>query len=468
MRSHLHFYLIVFAILISIIGVNLFAEGMFADGLIYADVSKNLINKPLFSWDLTLTKTLYPEFYEHPPLVFWLQGGLFKLFGDSIYIERAYSLLMFFTSAFLIVKIWKQLTNTIKYGWVPLLLWGTIGNVTWSFANNMLENTLTVFVLLAFWLIFKSQVKRRFLYLTLAGVFLFLGFMTKGFVVLYIWGVPFFYWLFIKRVKFINILIDNVLIIIFTVLPFVFIYHFNTEAQSFFDHYFEKQLIGSLENVETVSTRFAIVWMFLQQITGTIILILIFLFIVRKKVGLKELVRQNSNYAYFTLAIVFSGILPIMISMKQRSFYILSVYPILMIGLSYWLFPVFNVIEEKIKAEPVKKWGRIVSGVLLVISVLIIGVRVGTLGRDIEVIEDCKIITQEIGEGKTINICSDMFDDWSMHAYFMRYGNISLEQREEIKCQYLLMSNSCNVQPSNNWRLVPVDTKKYKLYERVK
>lgn len=468
MRSHLHFYLIVFAILISILGFNLFSEGMFADGVVYASVAKNTVNQSLFSWDLTYTKALYPEFYEHPPLVFWLQGGLFKLFGDSIYIERIYSLIMFFTSAFLIVKVWKQLTNTAKYGWVPVLLWGTIANVTWSYANNMLENTLTVFVLLAFWFVLKNKIQKGNIFIVLAGFFLFLGFMVKGFVVFYIWGVPFFYWLFIKKEKFINTVIETILIILFTVLPFVLIYCLSANAQVYFDHYFQKQLIGSLENTETVSTRFAIIWMFLQQIIIPAVLVITFLFLVRKKEGMKQALQLNSNYVFFTLAVVFSGILPIMVSMKQRSFYILTVYPVLVLGISFWLYPVFKIIGTNVKKKPTKKWVQIIPLIFIVLSFIIVGSRIGTTGRDKEVIEDCKMIVGEIGSDKIVNICPEMFDEWAMHAYFMRYGNISLEQRKEIKCEYLLTDNSCHEYLLYNWRLIPINTKKYKLYERVK
>src|SRR5262245_12228702 len=57
-------------------------RGMFVDGVTYASVARNLAEGRGRFWAPSYTATLYPEFYEHPPLGFWLQSRWFRLLGD--------------------------------------------------------------------------------------------------------------------------------------------------------------------------------------------------------------------------------------------------------------------------------------------------------------------------------------------------------------------------------------------------
>ena len=41
-------------------------------------------------WHPSYTKTIYPQFYEHPSLSFFLESLLFKLLGSDFYVEKIY------------------------------------------------------------------------------------------------------------------------------------------------------------------------------------------------------------------------------------------------------------------------------------------------------------------------------------------------------------------------------------------
>ena len=129
----------------------LFSDGMFMDGLLYSAISKNLSNNIGSFWDLHLTETLFPHFHEHPPLAFGIQSLFFDVLGENLYTERFYSLLTFFITGLIIVLIWKKITKKDYHSiaWLPLLFWITIPIVTWSAANNMLENTMMIFTSLS-------------------------------------------------------------------------------------------------------------------------------------------------------------------------------------------------------------------------------------------------------------------------------------------------------------------------------
>jgi len=105
----LPFYLLVAGVFLLIVYQDLLSNGMFLDGLIYSTVSKNLANGLGTFWNPHFTSTCLPEFHEHPPLVFGIQSLFFRLFGDSMYVERLYVFITMCISAFSIHLLWKLL-----------------------------------------------------------------------------------------------------------------------------------------------------------------------------------------------------------------------------------------------------------------------------------------------------------------------------------------------------------------------
>ncbi|MEN9914150.1 MAG: hypothetical protein RL528_895, partial [Bacteroidota bacterium] len=242
LKMHHYFYLFVGFLFLEIVSVELFSDGMFMDGLLYADISRNMAEGLGSFWKPHLTYGLFPEFYEHPPLAFGLQSLLFKIFGDSIYVERIYSLLIYIVVGYLIVLIWEILTKEKKNGWIPLFFWSITSDVAWAVANNMLENTMSVFVCLAVFFYFKSIKEKRFLWITLSAFSLSLGLLTKGFFCLYIWGVPFFMWVFKRNKSFLQMTVDTVALVLVTILPIAFLYFTSIDAQNNMLNYFRNQV----------------------------------------------------------------------------------------------------------------------------------------------------------------------------------------------------------------------------------
>lgn len=169
---------------------------MFADGVDNATISRNMAKGLGQFWRPHHTATLAPEFYDHPPLMFGMQSLWFRLLGDSIYVERFYSLTTFILVGILMVLIWREMTNDIKTGWLPLLFWFAVPKVSWACANNMLENTMSVFVTAAALFYLKSLKANRIFFVGLCGLSLALGFLSKGIFALFVWSFPLFIWVF--------------------------------------------------------------------------------------------------------------------------------------------------------------------------------------------------------------------------------------------------------------------------------
>lgn len=118
---------------------RLLTEGMFGDGLAYAAIARNLAEgrgtawAPFFSRSFWLPYNPGPVFYDHPPLQFWLQAGLFRLLGDTPFTEKAYGGLIVVLTTLLLVRLWRALLPEASalraFDWLPVLIWGTFRTV---------------------------------------------------------------------------------------------------------------------------------------------------------------------------------------------------------------------------------------------------------------------------------------------------------------------------------------------------
>lgn len=465
-NRHLYLYLFVIFLFFGIISVNLFSDGMFMDGLFYAAISRNMAEGLGSFWQPYLSETLFPKFYEHPPLALGLESLTFRLLGNTIYAERLYSLLTYVATGYIMVLIWKELTDDTKGGWLAIFMWLIIGNVTWGAENNMLENTMTVFVVLSVLFYLKSNKRNTILWIFLSGTALFAGLLSKGFVCLYIWSLPFFLWLLMRNTTFKRMLSDSFLFVISTLLPLAVLYFFVSPAHDHMTMYFNKQVIGSIENVQTVNNRYTIVGLFFEGIIFPLLIAVVLILWTIKKKDRSTLMNKRIRLAAAFFLVVLSGVFPIMISMKQRSFYILTVYPIFALGIAYLLYPIVKIMLEDIP-EKIFKAFKIITIIVVVTSLLLAFSQTFRTGRNETMISDTKLIINKTGERITVNICPDLYSDWSLHGYFVRYGYISLDNDQKNFHKYYVATEDCNKGYLEKlYTPVSVNTIKYKLYRR--
>ncbi len=462
-------YILISTVFIGIVAPSLFSDGMFADGLDNAVISRNMANGLGHFWQPHYTDVIDAEFYEHPPLMFGLQSIWFRLIGDSIYVERFYSLATFIIVGILVVLIWREITDDFKTGWLPLLFWVAVPKVSWACANNMLENTMSVFVTAAALFYLKSLKANRVSYIVLCGLSLALGFLSKGFFALFIWSFPFFIWLFNKENKFIYMVGDTVLIVFVTAMPIYGLIELYPEAANNLINYFDQQILGRMLHLKTVTSRFYIIGRFINEIVPPLLIGLVFVLIAwRRNVELR-LLKTNLRKTLTFFLLTLSGVIPIMISLKQSSFYILAVYPFFALSLGYLLYPLVKKMLIRIDTNS-KIYRRFVyfTYCLILVSMTISVAQAGRIGRDHNEISDCYLVIAEVGKGKTINICDDMFKNWSLHGYYARYGNISLDPGNKFKYDYYLTRMDCDSSIlTGSYRKVLLRTKEYHLYRKM-
>ncbi|MFN8357394.1 MAG: hypothetical protein U0Y10_23255 [Spirosomataceae bacterium] len=88
-------------------------EGMFADGLCYSSISRNLaegkgsIWAPYFSSSFWLPYNAGTVYYENMPMLFWLQAPFFWLLGEAWWVEKLFCAILVLGTLLLTQSTWK-------------------------------------------------------------------------------------------------------------------------------------------------------------------------------------------------------------------------------------------------------------------------------------------------------------------------------------------------------------------------
>ena len=435
--KQLPFYLIIIAVFLGAISPDILAEGMFMDGLMYAVISKNLANGLGSFWYLHFSETFMPDFHEHPPLAFGIQSLFFRFFGDSIFIEKFYSVGTFFATGIIITRIWKHsVIKELHYlAWLPLLLFAITPVVIWCAHSNMLENTMMIFTSLSVLFQVKALKERRTVNLIFAGLMLFLAFLTKGFTALFPLIFLSFAFLTDKEYTFIRLCKDIIWLLSAFCAPFLILYIVIPESIDSLLIYLDRQVVRSIKEVSTVDSRFWIIKRLFNELTPHFVLIaLVFITTIKNK-------KPGINYASFLpfLLLGLSGVIPITISMKQSGFYILATFPFFALAVGLLLIKRIDFLVSKINWNGKGyKIFRVTSFGLLIVSCFLCFKHYGTIRRDKDMIHDVKILIEQLPHNQPINIQSSLFDNWALHGYFYRYADISLDANQPYSRKYVL------------------------------
>lgn len=465
-KPNLIFYLLIAGLFLIITSPFTFSEGIFMDGLFYASISKNLSHGIGSFWQPHFSNTLFPSFYEHPPLALGIQSIFFKILGDHHYTEKLYSLLCILLNGVIICRIWILLS--LRHAWIPLLVWLSIPLVQWSSSNNLLENTVSIFTSLSLYFYLKArkpiQIYIHTIYLLLAGSMLFLAFISKGFVGFFPLACPLFFNLFLKKFGFNSFIKELLLMSLGIAVPLILLISLNQQALICLQSYFKTQVLNSIYYVQTVESRWYLIQRCFLELIPAFILCAITVFTCKQQ-NLQLKISWNKALPFLLVAI--SAVFPMMISLKQSGFYILPSFPFFSIGIGILIYPAIShlVIQFNTKLFALKLLSffsllMFITGILLSIS------KAHTISRDLEKLNDIHRILNYLEEYSTIGISKNLWTDWSLHGYFIRYKNISLDTSSVIKTQFFLTNL---IDPGNelNSHLEPIlqATQKYQFYE---
>ena len=459
--------LIVVSLFLIMLAPELFSEGMFMDGLIYSSVSRNLAEGIGTIWEPSFSQDYGASFYGHPPLMFVLQAFFFNLFGDYFWVERLFPLMVSLLTVVGIHTAWKSLGGTSTNSWFPVLLWIFMNEVVWACANNMLENTMTFFLIwfLVFYLRSRNGQARAILFKCLSGICIVFAFYVKGPVALFPIAFPFV--LFInKRLGFRQMLVDSLWLGLIVLFSFLMPYLLSENAAVFWNSYWELQILKGAGASATVESRWFIIGAFFKGIAIPSALCFVVILLAGKWTSFSSVVVKN-KWSLSLFFIALCGVVPMMISVKQRGFYILGVYPYMSLCLGLLAEGAVSVLSNRLKQRKSFVLGRtVLSNLLLIIGIAMNLIFWGKPSRDIDKIKDVEVLTQHIDARTSVGIPKTLRSDWSLRGYCQRMGKISLDDKTAEERDWYLSRISDPV-PGIDYEFVSIELESYKLYKKI-
>ncbi|MEL6591266.1 MAG: glycosyltransferase family 39 protein [Bacteroidota bacterium] len=430
---------------------GLFREGMFIDGIFYAILSRNLAAGQGGFWTLFFSETYEPIFYAHPPLMMALESLFFRVLGEAYWVENLFGLSLFIASALVIVQIWKLVFPQWRSSaWLPLLAWMIVPQVFWSFGNNMLENMLSLWTLLACWAVLKAQLQPAWWLRggMLAGIFCLLALHTKGPVGLFPLAIP-LWWALSQRRKWQQaILTTGLIFILFLLTAFVLSYW--QEAARFWEGYFTKQVVRSLNGqLATEQSRFFLLRRTLEELLPSLGLCTLLGLLNWRSWRAQSIPWRR---VIFFLGIGLSASLPLLLSPKQRDFYLVPAFPYFAVGMSALVLDAWQRGRERwTRFENPVRW----VGMAMLLGAIIFSVPPwGTPKRDQQTLMQAHEIGKIVPRREIVHICRAMERRFSLRWYLNRYYQQSQDHRMRDEYEYFLVQAPCPEFPEGEFTLV--------------
>lgn len=433
---------------------NLLTRGMFMDGLIYTSVASNMAEGVGSFWHPVYTAMQFPDFYEHPPLMMWLLSLWFRLLGTGMMAAKAYSVAVLLLTAALMMGVWKQLGFKLGLGWLPLLMLTLIPDVALAAHNNYLESTMTLFVLASVWLVLRGKGVG---WHVLAGLMLAAAFLTKGPTGLFPLALPALLWLFGERKGFGQAAAGTLAMAAGLAAPMALLWLGVPDAQEFLRKYFENQVIGGSQTLVT-SRTYIVKTLFSHTAVVLVVALAAVLFGILRKSAPWRPTRDSWRRFGLMFALALCGTLPMMVSTKQRAFYLLTVFPFVALAVAALLEPLVRYYEKQLQRPAM----TIVTVVVLVAAVVTNALYYGKPGRDKVMLADMDVIAPALQEGETLTITPDLSSNNSLHGYYYFYHHVTLDANAQHRH---LLTTEDNM--DSTYRKLPLPTEEYHLYELV-
>lgn len=459
-------------------------EGIFLDGVTYAAVSRNLAMGKGTFWALYYRHEWI--FSEHPPLFFGLQAIFFKILGDHYLTEKIYSFVIWAITAVFISKLWNK-TNTnhqSKYSFgLPLLLWCIIPTITWGYTNNILDCTMALFDLIAVYLLYRTlssanERKYSIPVLTISAILTFCALMTKGPVGAFPLAVPSLYWLVYNMGNgklFTKAVAQTVFMSIVIAAIYFVMYQF-PESKANLDRYMNEQLMAALSGKREITGgglgRFTLLYelamqMLVPAVPGVV------LFVTVRLLRIQPLKQTGAGkHALFFLLVGVAASLPIMLSVKQRTFYLVPSLPFYVLALTVFIYPYFAAITERLKVSDKGLKYFSISAVVAIAGLCIyLGSKVGQIGRDKELITNMHYLAEKFPSEQVFGICSEAEKDYQFLAYLERYNKMEVSPVFYTAEYVLIDKEVCNndiipLISKIGFREESIELNRYKLFRR--
>jgi hypothetical protein len=398
---------------------------MFLDGITYAAVSSMLADG-IGSYDAPFYTTyLGPIFYEHLPLGLIIESWFFDVLGQHFWVERLYCLIVLGISLLGMRKLWHYLTGGgISSAWL-CFLYITIPLVFWSYREHTLEVSMTAFCIWAVYGGIKAIDKTSVGWAVVCAALTMTAVWCKGPTGAFTVTAPLLYAI-CTRIDFKRFSIGTVPIIGFALMSIILLQVEVT--RNIFTQYLEAQLLPSLagEREITATNRLELLLDLALEIVVPLALAIIVWGISRRFSNAVQLTGLDRRKIGFLLLVGISASVPLIISLKQRRFYLLPSLPFYTMAIAYWSMPYLVATKSHITQKWRTALGLTGLAIILVSSIIMVA-NAGGYARNQAIIEDIIAIDLHVEDEQVISADQALCDDWAIHAYFARYARVSLQ-----------------------------------------
>jgi len=454
------------------------SQGLGGDGQFYAVIALNMSQGIGSLWSPYFSETLMPIFYEHPPLGLGIQSIFFSLFGDSYLVEKIYSITTLFIVQLFMVLIWFRVFKANDFikslFWLPLLFLILIPTVTHSIGNNVLENTMAVFTIIAMYSLLRSvdtniNKSKHYKWIFLAALMIVAAILTKGPAATFLLVFFPIYMISTKSID-LRTTIYYSLVLIISFCLMIALLLLNDDVRNNLNHYLNGQLLVSIKDGRgmAANSHFYIVWALLKDLLPLFIFLGI-LYLVKYKKNKNNIDSSIIRNAVLFLIIGLSASLPSMISLKQNVTYIVACYPYFAIGFAILASPMFDLQSKVTEVNnPISYFGKSVAVISLV---GIVSVFLYTFNGTERVLKqqnyyyDAKSFAHKLNKETIVGICSKPLFPWDIHSFFARYYKISLDFRSPFKHKYFIGRSDCAPESDMQFTVINPDYRYLKLYE---
>ncbi|RYE24106.1 MAG: hypothetical protein EOP51_08490 [Sphingobacteriales bacterium] len=453
-------------------------EGMFFDGVTYAAISRNLaIGKGSF-WDVYYRGPW--RFSEHPTLMFGLQAGFFKILGDSYYTERVYCFVVWLLTIGSMFALWQRTTKNSdarKAFALPLLCWAIMPSVIWSYPNNLLDTNMALFNLWAVYFLYRAMDEQRYTVLNLlaGGICILLATLTKGPIGFFALALPLVYWVVYRNQSLGKTILKSIVPAVVLVVAYWLLFQYEPSKiclSEYLNEQLFKAIAGKRDVVDSPLGRFQLLAdICIQALPAGILAIIL--------IGVAKYFELNiakhsadRRLSVFYLLLTLCGSLPIMISLKQRTFYLTPIFPYLAFALALAILPYFTTIMMRIRIPLQNKTVNATIAIAVLACGIYISGKFGKAGRDEDLLSDIRQLQKCLPKGERIGVCSVMDKDFRFLAYIQRYHQLEVNLQYH-KARYVLIDKTiCRGSfdvclPKLGYAVTSIPFRQYSLYKRI-
>ena len=463
MRLSLHSlgYLLLLFIGVAVWWPQLAQQGMYNDGLWYAAIARNL-SEGMGGWWHPQLSTTFGDFVPHPPLVFWLEGGLFALLGDHLWVERLYSLLVSVATVFAIRWLWRTTVRGAakRWWWLVVALWSVNEVVYNYYPNNLLDCTMALFALLSVGLLLRPVTWRN---TAGAGLFLILALLAKGPVGLFPLAVPMlrygcFFGAADAKVNWTRALLQTMALAGMLAVFLGLLWQFSPGFREFLQAYYDIQIRGGLAGEQAYharKNRFYILGKLVMLLLPLGILTGLVWALHTRRLTVSPNYRKASLWAFIGLA----ASVPLALSPKQTYYYLLAAMPYFYLAAGTLMLPSLVRLVFPGKTPKYAVLGLVLA--TLIASTFTYDSHQRIRGRHQEILPDLQQILPQVPPGSTMR--SDEHHH-TLVGYLARLRRVSVDTSRLATSPYFIGRHPAAV--PTGYHEVPLETRAYRLYRK--